>query len=72
MSEPIRIPRHLQQAITACSRTAHTKLLEKMRSKRRAVISELRGYGLSDREIGNLLGVTAQCVWQQCPRKVAT
>ncbi len=69
MSQPIRIPSELRQLITTCDREAAKRLREGLRSRRVRVIDKLRELGLRDAEIGPLLGVTQQAIWQMHPRR---
>jgi hypothetical protein len=71
MKEQTEIPRAITLEIALCSSSAHRTFVRRMLARRRKVTRQLRALGMSDREIGNLLGVTPQCVWQQCPRKPA-
>jgi hypothetical protein len=69
MKQETEIPRALTAEIASCSYAAHRAFVKAMHRSRRKVVGKLREMGLSDREIGKLLGVTPQCICQQCPRK---
>lgn len=71
MSQPIEIPTKLRRLIATCDRKAALELRQELRRQRVSAINQLRTLGMRDAEIGPLLGVTQQAIWQMHPRRTA-